>query len=103
MKSGPNPCEGEGRVVDAEWMEENMPDLMPGWHPDDEEEAAGHKIITAKGLMYKGKWLISPERQEKTMRLFWVSLNYPMRTTMAARALILTEVSDYCLRMHTSP
>lgn len=73
MQSGPNPYEKEGRVVDAAWMEENMPDLNPDWHPDDEVHPGGHGI-SAKGLMYKGKWLISPERQEKTVRLFWVSL-----------------------------
>lgn len=72
MYSGPNPQAREGRVVDAAWMEENMPDLNPDWHPDDEEEA-GPGILSAKGLMYKGKWLISPERQEQTVRLFWVS------------------------------
>ena len=60
-------------MVDARWMEENMPDLNPDWHPDDEVPAGGHGL-SAKGLMYKGQWLISPERQEKTMRLFWVSL-----------------------------
>jgi hypothetical protein len=74
MQSGPNPQTREGRVVDAAWMEEHMPDLNPNWHPDDEAEVeAVPQRLTAKGLMYKGKWLISPERQEKSMRLFWVS------------------------------
>ena len=72
MHSGPNPQCKEGRVVDAAWMEENMPYLNPDWHPEDEEEAE-RSGLTAKGLMYKGKWLISPERQERTVRLFWVS------------------------------
>lgn len=72
MKSGPTPYEKEGRVVDAAWMDEHMPDLNPEWRPDDEDEA-GDRGITARGLMYKGKWLISPERQERTVRLFWVS------------------------------
>ena len=72
MQSGPNPQMREGRIVDAAWMEENMPDLNPDWHPDDEEEA-GASGLSAQGLMYKGKWLISPERQERTVRLFWVS------------------------------
>ena len=72
MQSGPNPQFKEGRIVDAAWMEQNMPDLNPDWHPEDEEEA-GPTIFSARGLMYKGKWLISPERQERTVRLFWVS------------------------------
>ena len=72
MQSGPNVQHKEGRVVDAAWMEENMPDLNPDWCPEDEEEA-GRNVLSAKGLMYKGKWLISPERQERTVRLFWVS------------------------------
>lgn len=71
MKAGPNPHEPEGRVVDAAWMEENMPHMNPNFNLD-EDDAASHGI-TAKGLMYKGMWLISPERQEKTVRLFWVS------------------------------
>ncbi|KAK3056803.1 hypothetical protein LTR09_002596 [Extremus antarcticus] len=70
MQSGPNPQNREGRVVDAAWMEENMPYMNPEWHPDDEEEPAPG-LLTARGMMYRGKWLISPERQEKTMRLFW--------------------------------
>ncbi len=74
MQSGPNPQNREGRVVDAAWMEENMPYMNPEWHPDDEEEPAPG-LLTARGMMYRGKWLISPERQEKTMRLFWVSQN----------------------------
>jgi hypothetical protein len=74
MQSGPNPQTREGRVVSAAWMQENMPDLNPDWHPDDEAEAEGGvQGLTAKGLMYKGMWFISPERQERTVRLFWVS------------------------------
>ena len=77
MQSGPNPQTREGRVVDAAWMEEHMPDLNPNWHPDDEAEVeAVHQGLTAEGLMYKGKWLISPERQEKSMRFFWVSIGH---------------------------
>lgn len=72
MQSGPNPQSQEGRIVSPEWMEENMPDLNPDWHPDDEHDANA-PVFTAKGLMYKGMWLISPERQEKSVRLFWVS------------------------------
>lgn len=76
MKSGPNPYEAQGRVVDAAWMEENMPDLLPGWQDENEKGSPAPLPhgVTAKGLMYKGKWLISPERQEKSVRLFWVSV-----------------------------
>ena len=72
VASGPNPYEPQGRIVDAKWMEENMPDLHPDWegHVEDEVQPA---MGGMKGLMYKGKWLISPERQERTVRLFWVS------------------------------
>lgn len=79
MASGPNPQTAAGsdgaRVVGPEWMAENMPDMLPGWTPDvdGEEEGATGKGEKARGLMYKGKWLISPERQERTVRLFWVS------------------------------
>ena len=72
MQSGPNPQTREGRMVDAAWMEEHMPDLNPDYYAEDEVEAstAGPN---SKGLMYQGKWLISPERQEQTVRFFWVS------------------------------
>ncbi|KAK5175567.1 uncharacterized protein LTR77_000706 [Saxophila tyrrhenica] len=70
MQSGPNPQSREGRVVDAAWMEENMPYMNPDWHPEDEGEP-GPGLLTARGMMYRGKWLISPERQEKTVRFFW--------------------------------
>ena len=71
MQSGPNPYPTEGRMVDAE-MRENMPEMYADWNPDDELET-GPGVLSAKGLMYKGKWLISPERQERTVRLAWVS------------------------------
>lgn len=86
MESGPNyPDETEGRVVDAAWMEENMPDLNPNWQPEDESHPISHGI-TAKGLMYKGKWLISPERQEKTVRIFWVSVMFCVSFQVALSA-----------------
>jgi hypothetical protein len=72
MQSGPNPQEGQGKIVDAAWMEENMPHMNADWQPEDEVEP-GPGLLSAKGLMYRGKWLISPERQEQTVRLFWVS------------------------------
>lgn len=76
MQSGPNPREyrGEGRAMDSTWMEANMPVFARGYEEeDDENPEAGHKGPAGfKGIMYGGKWLISPERQEKTVKLFWV-------------------------------
>ncbi|KAK3721729.1 hypothetical protein LTR37_002894 [Vermiconidia calcicola] len=70
MQSGPQPQAGEGRVVDLAWMEQNMPDMNRDYDPEDEVEA-DRGILSARGLMYRGKWLISPERQERTVRVFW--------------------------------
>lgn len=76
MQSGPNPREyrGQGRVMDAEWMEENMPVFARKYEEEDDvnPEAAGKGPGGFKGIMYRGKWLLSPERQERTVRLFWV-------------------------------
>lgn len=77
MASSPNPgtrlIRQQGRIVDAAWMAENMPDLHPDYRSEngDLEHNTGMKGM--RGLMYKGKWLISPERQERTVRLIWVS------------------------------
>lgn len=87
MQSGPNPQRREGRVVSAAWMHENMPELMPDWHPDDELEQGELAGLSAKGLMYKGKWLISPERQERTVRVFWVSIWHRHSRAYSAEAL----------------
>ena len=69
MQSGPNPVEArnaEGsRLVTQEWMDEHMPDLSRPWVPSDEADADGEERP-------KGLWLLSPERQERTVRLFWV-------------------------------
>lgn len=75
MSSGPNPHEYEGgaRVVSQSWMEENMPFLSKGWDPSDDAAAEGGLSTGRSGLMYRGLWVISPERQERTVRLFWVS------------------------------
>ena len=77
MTSSPNFGERrtrqEGRIVGPEWMAENMPDMHPDWRDGDEEEGVQGGRGGMRGLMYKGKWLISPERQERTVRLFWVS------------------------------
>jgi hypothetical protein len=72
---------GGAYVVDAEWMRHHMPVALRGWDPRDEEDPtlppAGRRagLKGFQGVMYRGKWLISPERQERTVRLFWVSCN----------------------------
>jgi hypothetical protein len=78
MYSGPNPQEQQerARVVDQAWMDEHMPYLNQDWMDEDEFNTEGGPGTTYKGfsgLMYRGKWLISPERQERTVHLFWVS------------------------------
>jgi hypothetical protein len=79
MYAGPNPQEQQmrARIASAEWMEENMPGIAKlAWKPEDEwpVDGTGPPMgLGFKGLMYRGKWLVSPERQERTVRLFWVS------------------------------
>lgn len=60
-------------MVDQAWLDENMPALGQGWKEEDDVRAEGIPIElwSGRGLMYKGTWLISPERQERTVRLFW--------------------------------
>lgn len=70
MESGPNPVSHGARVVSPAWMEEHMPHLRPNIPPTGETRQPAQKA-TEKGLKAKGKWLISPERQERTVRLFW--------------------------------
>jgi len=76
--SGPNPQEQQrnARVVSKQWMDENMPALAQGWREEDDMAVDGSGLPSPgygfKGLMYKGKWLVSPARQEKTVRIFWV-------------------------------
>ncbi|WPG97762.1 regulator of phospholipase d srf1 [Acrodontium crateriforme] len=73
MKSGPNPHEvrHDGSwIATPEWMHANMPYLSQEWDDSwDDGNTAQNRL--GQGLMYRGKWLISPERQEKTVRLFW--------------------------------
>ena len=80
MYSGPTPHEQEerARVVDQAWLDKHMPALGEGWKEEDDMRADGEPIQTwsGRGLMYKGRWLISPERQERSVRLFWVSLTF---------------------------
>ncbi|KAK4541816.1 hypothetical protein LTR36_007348 [Oleoguttula mirabilis] len=75
MYSGPDPQEQQdgARIVSAAWMEEHMPAVGQGWREEDEMRADGEvqEWLSGKGLAYRGRWLISPERQERTVRLFW--------------------------------
>lgn len=76
MHSGPNDQESrnaETKVVDQAWLDEHMPYLSASGWVEQEEEQLPFGVRMGRGLMYRGKWLISPERQEKTVRLFWVS------------------------------
>ncbi|KAK0251558.1 hypothetical protein B0A54_12055 [Friedmanniomyces endolithicus] len=75
MHAGPNYVEQQAqtRVVDQAWLDEHMPYLNQQWTEQEEAEAALEKAKETtgfSGLMYGGKWLISPERQERTVRLF---------------------------------
>lgn len=65
--------DGGARVVDQAWMDEHMGFLGQGWTEEDEAAVEGKLVPGGRGLMYRGKWLVSPERQEKSVRLFWVS------------------------------
>ncbi|KAK3655230.1 hypothetical protein LTR56_003652 [Elasticomyces elasticus] len=77
MYSGPNHLEQQSRarVVDQAWLDEHMPYLnQDEWIAQEAETQAERQDVAPKGfrgLMYGGKWLISPERQERTVRLFW--------------------------------
>ncbi|KAF2861569.1 hypothetical protein K470DRAFT_256693 [Piedraia hortae CBS 480.64] len=78
MASSPNPKEqsAHARIMDDRWMEANMAAVIGlGWREEDDWAADGTHQSPApvgfQGLMYHGKWLISPERQERTVRLFW--------------------------------
>jgi hypothetical protein len=83
MYSGPNPQEQQerARVVNQAWMDEHMPHLNQEYIDEDDfltEHGTSVEYKGFSGLMYRGKWLISPERQERTVRLFWVSPSLPM-------------------------
>lgn len=59
--------------MSPEWMEDNVPITVRGWEEEDE-------ALADKQEELKGFWLLSPEKRERTVRLFWVSLflyNYP--------------------------
>ena len=75
MQSGPHPPwhEQGARLMSPEWMEDNVPITVRGWEEEDE-------ALADKQEELKGFWLLSPEKRERTVRLFWVSLffyNYP--------------------------
>lgn len=77
MRSGPNANEtrlDQSWVADQAWMDANMPHLSENF-PADFDDGRVQQMGLARGLVDSGKWLISPERQEKTARLFWVSLD----------------------------
>lgn len=74
MQSGPNPREyrGEGIIRTQSWMRENIPISAQEWDEEDEKPVdLASKPRGFKGLMYRGKWLVSPDRQERSVRLFW--------------------------------
>lgn len=100
MYSGPTPHEQEerARVVDQAWLDKHMPALGEGWKEEDDMRADGEPIQTwsGRGLMYKGRWLISPERQERSVRLFWVSYR-------SSRCLGLGVRSLFCCLIVFSP
>lgn len=52
--------------MSPEWMEENVPITVRGWEEEDE-------ALADKQEELKGFWLLSPEKRERTVRLFWVS------------------------------
>ena len=55
--------------MSPEWMEDNVPITARNWEEEDE-------ALADKQEELKGFWLLSPEKRERTVRLFWVSLFY---------------------------
>ena len=68
MQSGPHPpLHDQGaRLMSPEWMEDNVPITVRKWEEEDE-------ALADKQEELKGFWLLSPEKRERTVRLFWVS------------------------------
>jgi hypothetical protein len=61
-------------IRSPQWMEENVPISSRVWEPEDEvNPEATRRLGGLQGIMLGGKWLISPERQERTVKFFWVS------------------------------
>ena len=71
MQSGPHPPGHEqgARLMSPEWMEDNVPITVRSWEEEDE-------ALADKQEELKGFWLLSPEKRERTVRLFWVSPFY---------------------------
>jgi hypothetical protein len=71
MQSGPHPPwhEQGARLMSPEWMEDNVPITVRSWEEEDE-------ALADKQEELKGFWLLSPEKRERTVRLFWVSPFY---------------------------
>lgn len=60
-------------IRSPQWMEENVPISSREWDPEDEISPEATKRLGGwEGIMFGGKWFISPERQERTVKLFWV-------------------------------
>ena len=55
--------------MSPEWMEDNVPITVRSWEEEDE-------ALADKQEELKGFWLLSPEKRERTVRLFWVSPFY---------------------------
>ncbi|KXT05459.1 hypothetical protein AC578_11091 [Pseudocercospora eumusae] len=74
MQSGPNPREtrNQGVIMSREWMEENVPIVKREWEEEDDLDPMGsNRLKGFKGIMYRGQWIISPERQQKSVEAFW--------------------------------
>jgi hypothetical protein len=73
MQSGPQaPWHEQGaRLMSPEWMEDNVPITVRNWEEEDE-------ALADKQEELKGFWLLSPEKRERTVRLFWVSPFYSL-------------------------
>jgi hypothetical protein len=53
-------------------MKENIPIAAREWEEEDDiSPDTSRRPRGFHSLMYRGKWLISPERQERSVRLFW--------------------------------
>jgi len=50
--------------MSPEWMEDNVPITVRSWEEEDE-------ALADKQEELKGFWLLSPEKRERTVRLFW--------------------------------
>ncbi|KXT13409.1 hypothetical protein AC579_9916 [Pseudocercospora musae] len=74
MQSGPNLREtrNQGVIMSWEWMGENVPIVKREWEEEDDLDPMGsNRLKGFKGIMYRGQWIISPERQQKSVEAFW--------------------------------